>query len=100
MSSIWNTISKKNKKSENKTDIVKELSDEIKEIRRKNIDFQATNETDTYCVLVFSCAKDRNEFVLNVLNKKETFIDGYEFARRIGGSPVKPSVKLPEPLNK
>lgn len=97
MSSIWDT---KKKNKQEKTNLKKELSDEILEFREKNKVFQATNESDTYCVLVFSCAKDRNEFLQNTIKKKDTYIDGYKIAEIMGVSPQKPSLKLPKPLSK
>lgn len=95
MSSMWDTKTK-----EKKQKLTKELTDEIKAFREKNKAFQATNESDTYCVLVFSCADDRNEFMRNVHIKKGIFTDGYKIAELMGVSPQKPKYKLPKPLNK
>lgn len=101
MSSIWNTLANKKPLVEKKEKIQKELTDEIKQFRQKNKEFQATNETETFVVLCFSTISDKNEFVQNVLNKKDvTYIDGYKFAKAIGKLPDKPSIKLPKPLNK
>lgn len=101
MSSIWNTLQQKSKTELKKEKIQNELSDEIREFRQKNKEFQATNETETYIVLCFSTIADKREFVQNVLHKKDaTYIDGYKFAQAIGKLPDKPSIKLPKPLNK
>lgn len=99
MSSIWSIKEKKSNKVV-KTKHTKELNDEIKAFREKNKAFQASNESDTYCVLVFSCADDRNMFMQNVHNKKGIFIDGYKIAELMGVAPAKPKYKLPKPLNK
>lgn len=100
MSSIWDTINTEKQKA--KVHIQKELSDEIKEMRASKRVFSSTNDTEHYIVICFSTNQDKKTFVQNVLkNKKnETYFDGYEFARIIGGHPCKPSFKLPKPLNK
>jgi len=95
MSSVWDI-----KKTTEKTNLVKELTDEIKEIRLKNKEFQNTNNSDYYVTLVFSCKDDRDLFLKNNKTKPSAFVDGYKFAESIGSDPVKSSMKLPKPLNK
>lgn len=83
-----------------KTKIQKELTDEIKHFWEKKKAFDATNETNTYAVIVFSCEEDKNVFLQSLhLKKGETFIDGYALAKQLNIEPKKPSVKLPKPLN-
>lgn len=95
--SIWDNI-----KRDEDIDIEKELSEEIKGIREKQKIFQATNESDTYLVLVFSCKADKDTFLQNLHLKRQehTYLDGYEVARNFEIEPKLPTLKLPKPLNK
>jgi len=78
-----------------------ELSEEIKSFRKKNKEFQATNDHETYLIVCFSCKDDKKEFLKNVgLEKSHTLIDGYEMAKNINLKPDRPSFKLSEPLDK
>jgi hypothetical protein len=106
--SIWDNVKRIKEKSAEKAKsnkpekLQKELSDEIQAIRKKNKEFQATNETDTYLVICFSCKDDKDEFLHNLqLSKKEhTYLDGYEVAEKFDLEPKRPKFKLKKPLNK
>lgn len=77
----------------------KELSDEIISFRKKNKEFQATNEHETYLIICFSCKEDKISFAKDCGVIDHTLVDGYEFAKKIGKKPVKPSFKLAKPLS-
>lgn len=76
-----------------------ELTDDIKEIRRKNREFQVTSDHETYIVLCFSCKEDKEQFQDETGITEHTFVDGYEFAKSINVKPTKPRFKLPRPLH-
>jgi hypothetical protein len=81
------------------TNPAKELTDEIRDLRRKNKEFAATNEHDTYLVVSFSTKADRLAFLESVgLSHEHTMIDGYELARNVGHTPTKPSFELKKPI--
>jgi hypothetical protein len=108
--SIWdkvdqirkNGVEKKAKEKAERTPLQKELSDEIKTLRERNKIFAATNESDTYLVLCFSCKDDKELFLRNLQLKKNehTYLDGYEVGEKFDIEPKKPKFKLPNPLNK
>lgn len=75
-----------------------ELTDEIRSFRQKNKEFEATNDHETYLVVVFSCKEDRKEFLKCVKMDGHTLIDGYELAGNLNLNPSRPSVKLADPL--
>lgn len=78
----------------------KELTDEIKSFRQKAKEFQATNDHETYLIIVFSCKADKNEFLKSAkIEKAHTLVDGYELARNMKINPIRPSLKLKEPLS-
>jgi len=77
----------------------KELTEEIKSFRQKNKEFAATNEHETYLILVFSCKDDKQIFCDETGITEHTIVDGYEFAQSIGKKPVKPSFKLVKPIS-
>jgi hypothetical protein len=76
-----------------------ELTDEIKEFRRKNKEFSATSDHETYIVLCFSCKEDKETFCEETGIVEHTLVDGYEFAKSIGKKPQKPGFKLHKPLH-
>jgi len=77
-----------------------DLTDEIRELRQRQKEFNATNEHDTYLIVVFSTSADRQEFLEQVnMREEHTFIDGYRLSRSIGRGPKKPAFKLQAPLN-
>lgn len=89
------------KKETEKIDIKKELTAEIIDIRRKNKEFAATNEHQTYLVLCFSTSEDVKEFLRNINMKPVpglTLVDGYYVADLFGIEPKSPKFKLKEPL--
>lgn len=76
-----------------------ELTDEIRELRRKNKEFAATNEHDTYLIVSFSTRADRLAFLESTgLSHEHTLIDGYELARNVGHQPTAPSFELKKPI--
>ena len=77
----------------------KELTDEIREFRQKNKEFQATNDHETYLVVVFSTKEDKEEFLKGCDIDEHTLIDGYALAKSVGKQPVKPKYLLKKPLN-
>jgi hypothetical protein len=77
----------------------KELTDEIMDIKRQQHAFNATNDHQNYLVVVFSCKEDLQEFQANSKLEGNTFIDGYELARKMNVAPKKPSLKLPVSLD-
>lgn len=77
----------------------KELTDEIREFRQKNKEFQATNDHETYLVVVFSTKEDKEEFLKGCDIDEHTLIDGYALAKAVGKQPVKPKYLLKKPLN-
>ena len=77
----------------------KELTDEIREFRQKNKEFQATNDHETYLVVVFSTKEDKEEFLKGCDIDEHTLIDGYTLAKAVGKQPVKPKYLLKKPLN-
>ena len=79
----------------------KELTDEIKNFRQKNKEFQATNDHETYLSVCFSCKEDKKRFLGNVnLGNEHTLIDGYELAKKMDIEPQRPAYELREPLDK
>jgi len=77
----------------------KELTEEIRSFRAKAKEFQATNDHETYLVVVFSTKEDRKEFLQNVnLSDEHTLIDGYELAKKLSLQPDKPKFKLKKPF--
>jgi len=74
------------------------LSEEIKKFRQKKEEFEITNDRETYVVLTFSSNSDKAEFLRFLHLKNETYIDGYEFARKVQAEPSKPGVNLRRPL--
>jgi hypothetical protein len=85
-----------------KEKIIKVLSDDIKTLREKNKQFQATNDKQTYLIVVFSTNEDKSEFLNNVgiedFKTHTTMVDGYELARKIKIEPSKPKFKLARPI--
>jgi hypothetical protein len=85
-----------------KEKIIKVLSDDIKSLREKNKQFQATNDKQTYLIVVFSTNEDKSEFLKNVniedYKNHTTMVDGYKLAKNIGISPQKPKFKLARPI--
>ena len=78
-----------------------ELTDEIKSFRQKNKEFQATNDHETYLIVCFSCKEDKKKFLNSVeLAGKNTLVDGYELANKIGREPQAPAYKLRAPLGR
>lgn len=76
----------------------KELTEEIKSFRKKNKEFQATNEHETYLIVCFSCKQDKEVFCENAGITEHTLIDGYELARSMKIEPAKPSFELHKPI--
>lgn len=76
----------------------KELTDEIKSFRQKNKEFAATNEHETYLIVVFSTKDDKEEFCDNAGITEHTMVDGYELAKHFKISPTKPKFKLAKPI--
>jgi uncharacterized protein involved in high-affinity Fe2+ transport len=85
-----------------KEKIIKVLSDDIKSLREKNKQFQATNDKQTYLIVVFSTNEDKSEFLKNVniedYQTHTTMVDGYKLAKNIGIAPQKPKFKLARPI--
>lgn len=85
-----------------KEKIIKVLSDDIKSLREKNKQFQATNDKQTYLIVVFSTNEDKSEFLRNVniedYKNHTTMVDGYKLAKNIGIEPKKPKFKLARPI--
>jgi len=53
-----------------------DLTDEIRELRQRQKEFNATNEHDTYLIVVFSTSADRQEFLEQVnMREEHTVID-------------------------
>lgn len=80
----------------------KELTEEIKSFRDKQKEFAATNDHQTYLIVVFSTKDDRNDFLKNsnLQSSNDTFINGYELAALTNIEPKKPAIKLPAPIHK
>lgn len=77
----------------------RELSDEIKSFREKKRAFDATNDHQSYLIVMFSTKDDKNAFLTNTgLLIDSTMVDGYELARHVNLKPDKPSLKLPKPF--
>lgn len=79
----------------------KELTDEIKALRKNNKEFAATGHTNTYCIVVFSTNDDKVEFLKSVGESPEaslTILDGYELCKTIGKGPQAPKFKLHPPI--
>lgn len=86
----------------NKKDVVKkELPENIKLIREKNKEFQATNDHEFYLIVAFSSKEDKKLFLSNLDLEENihTFVDGYELASKVNLKPNKPSYKLKKPIN-
>lgn len=80
-------------------DVPKELSEEIMSYKAKIKEFEATNDHETYLVVVFSCKEDKYRFLTEVdMAHEHTLIDGYELANILNVEPKRPMMKLPEPL--
>lgn len=75
-----------------------DLKDEIRRFRKKNYEFQATNDKETYLTIVFSTKEDKLEFLRNVGIKAHTIVNGYELTEKLNINPERPSVKLAPPL--
>lgn len=78
---------------------VKELTDEIKQFRAKKKEFDATNDHQTYLVVVFSTKEDKELFKNSVGIADHTFVDGYQLAELIGHQPQKPKFKLAKTIS-
>jgi len=77
----------------------KELSDEIKSFRKKNEEFQATNDHETYLIVCFSTKKDKDIFLREIkMENEHTIVDGYNMARNLKLNPKTPTIKLKQPL--
>lgn len=76
------------------------LTDEIRSFRKKNKEFAATNDHETYLIICFSTKEDKKEFLQNVRIDTHTLVDGYELARNIKIEPARPKFKLAKPLTK
>lgn len=81
---------------------IKELSDEIKDFREKQKEFQATNDHQTYLVVVFSTESDKTSFLYNsgLESNEGTLVDGYELSRLLDIEPKNPKFKLKPPLSR
>jgi len=95
--SIWDKIPTAAAKQQEKP--AKELTDEIRSFREKQKEFQATNDHQTYLVVVFSTEEDKNKFLTECnLVPGETLVDGYDLAKKLGKQPQKPKFKLKPPF--
>jgi hypothetical protein len=77
----------------------KEYTDEILAIKKQQHVFDATNDHENYLVVVFSCKEDLKLFQKNAKIEENTFIDGYELAKKMNVEPKKPAIKLPISLD-
>jgi hypothetical protein len=76
-----------------------ELTDEIRAFRKKNKEFQSTNDHQTYLIVVFSTKEDKEEFLTEAkLSGKHTLVDGYELAKSLSLHPIAPKFKLQKPF--
>ena len=96
-SSIWDKVNAA--KPQQKEDVTKELTEEIKQFREKQKEFQATNDHQFYFTVVFSTKEDKDKFMQECqLMSSETIIDGYQLARKLGKEPQKPKFRLKPPF--
>lgn len=96
-SSIWDKVQVA--KPKEKENVTKELTDEIKQFREKQKEFDATNDHQYYFIVAFSTKEDKAKFMTECgLMSAETIVDGYQFARKIGKEPQKPKFKLKPPF--
>lgn len=95
------SLNNKSKKNEKEKKEKRELPDNIKLIREKNKEFQATNDHEFYLIVAFSNKQDKDLFISNLdLDENiHTFVDGYELASKLNLKPNKPSYKLKPPIN-
>ena len=95
--SIWDKVN--DRKPKEKQNVAKELTDEIRSFREKQKEFEATNDHQTYVLVVFSTKEDKNIFLQQCgLRNDETMIDGYTMAKKLGKEPQKPKFKLKPPF--
>lgn len=95
--SIWDKVA--TAAPAKKENVSKELTDEIRQFREKQKEFNATNDHQTYFVVCFSTKEDKDKFMLNCgLMPSDTLIDGYSMAKKLGKEPVKPKFKLKPPF--
>lgn len=80
-------------------EVSKELTDEIRAFRDKQKEFDATNDHQTYAIVVFSTKEDKKTFLAECgLNPEHTLINGYEMAIKLNKQPHKPAFKLKPPF--
>lgn len=96
-SSIWDRVN--SSRPEAKENVSKELTEEIKQFREKQKEFQATNDHQFYFTVVFSTKEDKDKFMTQCgLMSAETIVDGYQLAKKLGKEPQKPKFKLKPPF--
>lgn len=79
--------------------IPKELTDEIRAFREKQKEFDATNDHQTYAIVVFSTKEDKELFLKECqMPFTDTIVDGYKLAKKLGKSPQVPKFKLKPPF--
>lgn len=95
--SIWDKI--QTPKPTEKANVSKELTDEIREFREKQKEFQATNDKEFFFTVVFSTKEDKAIFMNEVgLMPSDFVVDGYTLAKKLGKNPQKPKFKLKPPF--
>lgn len=95
--SIWDKVATAAPKQ--KENVTKELTEEIRQFREKQKEFEATNDHQFYFVVAFSTKEDKDKFMQQCgLMSAQTVIDGYEMARKLGKEPQKPKFKLKPPF--